>query len=67
MATTSKLKEELVNKFKNGVPKEKLDQVVQEIANKLGKKPSVVKALVTRYMNKGYIKESGGKLVWAGQ
>ena len=67
MATSSQLKTEVESVFKKGVSKDELDKVAQQIANKLGKKPSVVKALITRYVNKGMIKEQGGKCVWAGQ
>ena len=67
MATPSQLKTEIESVFKKGVSKDELDKVAQQIANKLGKKPSVVKALITRYINKGMIKEQGGKCVWAGQ
>jgi len=67
MATSSQLKTEVESVFKKGVSKDEIDKVAQQIANKLGKKPSVVKALITRYVNKGMIKEQGGKCVWAGQ
>jgi predicted transcriptional regulator len=67
MATPSQLRTEIESAFKKGVSKEEMDKVAQQIASKLGKKPAVVKALITRYMNKGMIKEQGGKYVWAGQ
>jgi len=67
MATASQLKTEVETAFKKGVSKDEVDKVAQQIANKLGKKPAVVKALITRYVNKGMIKEQGGKYVWAGQ
>ena len=67
MATPSQLRTEIESAFKKGVSKEEVDKVAQQIANKLGKKPTVVKALITRYMNKGMIKEQGGKYVWTGQ
>ena len=67
MATSSQLKTEVESVFKKGVSKDEIDKVAQQIANKLGKKPSVVKALITRYVNKGMIKEQDGKCVWAGQ
>jgi predicted transcriptional regulator len=67
MATPSQLRTEIESAFKKGVSKEEVDKLAQQIASKLGKKPAVVKALITRYMNKGMIKEQGGKYVWAGQ
>jgi len=67
MATPSQLRTEIESTFKKGVSKEEIDKLAQQIASKLGKKPAVVKALITRYMNKGMIKEQGGKYVWAGQ
>jgi predicted transcriptional regulator len=67
MATTSQLKTEVEAAFKKGVSKDEVDKVAQQIANKLGKKPAVVKALITRYVNKGMIKEQGGKYVWTGE
>jgi predicted transcriptional regulator len=67
MATSSQLRTEIESTFKKGISKDDIDKVAQQIANKLGKKPSVVKALITRYVNKGMIKEQGGKYVWAGQ
>ena len=67
MATSSQLRTEIESAFKKGVSKEEVDKLAQQIASKLGKKPAVVKALITRYMNKGMIKEQGGKYVWAGQ
>lgn len=67
MAASSQLKAEVEAAFKKGVSKDDVDKVAQQIANKLGKKPSVVKALITRYVNKGMIKEQGGKYIWAGQ
>ncbi|AMD30051.1 hypothetical protein Nps_03340 [Candidatus Nanopusillus acidilobi] len=67
MATPSQLRTEIESAFKKGVSKEEIDKLAQQIASKLGKKPAVVKALITRYMNKGMIKEQGGKYVWAGQ
>jgi predicted transcriptional regulator len=67
MATSSQLKTEIESAFKKGVSKEEVDKLAQQIASKLGKKPAVVKALITRYVNKGMIKEQGGKYVWAGQ
>jgi predicted transcriptional regulator len=65
MATPSQLRAEIESAFKKGVSKDEVDKLAQQIANKLGKKPTVVKALITRYMNKGMIKEQGGKYVWA--
>jgi len=67
MATLSQLRAEVESAFKKGVSKEEIDKLAHQIANKLGKKPAVVKALITRYMNKGMIKEQSGKYVWAGQ
>jgi len=67
MATPSQLRTEIESAFKKGVSKDEVDKLAQQIANKLGKKPSVVKALITRYVNKGMIKEQGGKHVWTGQ
>ncbi|MFP3256904.1 MAG: hypothetical protein RXO36_03795 [Candidatus Nanopusillus acidilobi] len=67
MATPSQLRTEIESAFKKGVSKEEIDKLAQQIASKLGKKPAVVKALITRYINKGMIKEQGGKYVWAGQ
>jgi len=67
MATSSQLRTEVESAFKKGVSKDEVDKVAQQIANKLGKKPSVVKALITRYVNKGMIKEQSGKYVWAGE
>jgi hypothetical protein len=67
MATPSQLRTEIESAFKKGVSKEEIDKLAQQIASKLGKKAAVVKALITRYMNKGMIKEQGGKYVWAGQ
>ena len=67
MATSSQLRTEVESAFKKGVSKDEVDKLAQQIANKLGKKPTVVKALITRYMNKGMIKEQGGKCVWAGE
>jgi predicted transcriptional regulator len=67
MATSSQLKTEIESAFKKGVSKEEVDKLAEQIASKLGKKPAVVKALITRYINKGMIKEQGGKYVWAGQ
>jgi hypothetical protein len=67
MATPSQLRTEIESAFKKGVSKEEVDKLAQQIASKLGKKPAVVKALITRYINKGMIKEQGGKYVWAGQ
>jgi len=67
MATPSQLRAEIESAFKKGVSKDEVDKLAQQIANKLGKKPTVVKALITRYMNKGMIKEQGGKCVWAGE
>ncbi|MFP3131883.1 MAG: hypothetical protein RXQ77_00885 [Candidatus Nanopusillus sp.] len=67
MATPSQLRTEIESAFKKGVSKEEIDKLAQQIGNKLGKKPTVVKALITRYMNKGMIKEQGGKYVWTGQ
>lgn len=67
MATPSQLRAEIESAFKKGVSKDEVDKLAQQIANKLGKKPTVVKALITRYVNKGMIKEQDGKYVWAGQ
>jgi len=67
MATSSQLRAEIESAFKKGVSKDEIDKLAQQIGNKLGKKPTVVKALITRYMNKGMIKEQGGKYVWTGQ
>ena len=67
MATPSQLRTEIESAFKKGVSKEETDKLAQQIGSKLGKKPTVVKALITRYMNKGMIKEQGGKYVWTGQ
>ncbi|MFP3317099.1 MAG: hypothetical protein RXN79_01680 [Candidatus Nanopusillus sp.] len=67
MATPSQLRTEIESAFKKGVSKEEIDKLAQQIGSKLGKKPTVVKALITRYMNKGMIKEQGGKYVWTGQ
>jgi len=67
MAASSQLRAEVEAAFKKGVPKDDIDKVAQQIANKLGKKPSVVKALITRYINKGMIKEQGGKCIWVGE
>ena len=67
MAASSQLRTEVEAVFKKGVSKDDVDKVAQQIANKLGKKPSVVKALITRYINKGMIKEQGGKCIWVGE
>ena len=67
MVTQSQLRTEVESAFKKGVSKDEVDKVAQQIANKLGKKPAVVKALITRYVNKGMIKEQSGKYVWTGQ
>jgi predicted transcriptional regulator len=67
MATPSQLRAEIEAAFKKGVSKDEVDKVAQQIANKLGKKPAVVKALITRYVNKEMIKKQGEEYVWAGQ
>ena len=52
MAAQSQLKEEIKAKFSKGVAKDEVEKVAEDIAKKLDKKPSIVKALITRYINK---------------
>ena len=67
MAAQSPLRQEIQSRFSKGVSKDELEKVAEEVAKKLQKKPAIVKALITRYINKGMIKEQGGKYVWAGE
>jgi len=41
MATPSQLRTEIESAFKKGVSKDEVDKLAQQIANKLGKKPSL--------------------------
>ncbi|BFI73319.1 hypothetical protein YN1_3060 [Nanoarchaeota archaeon] len=67
MAMQSPLRQEIESRFSKGVGKDEVEKVAEEIAKKTQKKAAIVKALITRYINKGMIKEQGGKYVWAGQ
>jgi DNA-binding MarR family transcriptional regulator len=67
MATQSPLRQEIQAKFSKGVKEADIPKVAEEIAKKLQKKPSIVKALITRYINKGLVQKKGDTYVWVGE
>ncbi|MGC9132845.1 MAG: hypothetical protein ACP5GJ_00330 [Nanopusillaceae archaeon] len=64
MAVQSPLRQEVQARFSKGVKEEDIPKIAEEIAKKLQKKPAIVKALITRYINKGMIQKKGENYVW---
>jgi predicted transcriptional regulator len=64
MAIQSPLRQEVQARFSKGVKEEDIPKIAEEIAKKLQKKPAIVKALITRYINKGMIQKKGESYVW---
>ncbi|GEM_PF-1606318 len=64
---SSPIREAIVKYFSKGVSKDQLDTTLEKIAKEVGKEKRIVKQIFTRYLNKGMMKEEGGRYVWVGQ